>query len=1085
MRMLITLSLIIALPVFALQPAVDPGQPNRHAMFPGGGPQAFPGLTSEQVTALPDHAVTLEGASLKVQINDHQRPFTVLDQHQHSNGDVTVHIHSHDQEEAWFGSVTLGAEGVFGTLHTPRGQRLLSTDSGGTWLIDVPTGGVEFNRCDTPHEGRRSKLKPAAADRPDERRSDQVQSDNTRVIDLLLIYNEAFAQRYPGALVETRLNHLVAIANQTMGNSGLHIVFRLLDTTLYPYRNDNSNFDFRNDISDALAGEERPGLAGLAQQRNQLGADLVIGLRPHDIETRGSCGIAFFPEDDASLGANVVSDGASSWSFCLDDVLTHEIGHNLGATHQLGAGGGFVDARGSAFIREGRFTTIMASFGTGRSDRFRGLPMFSNPALPCGNEACGNTLDTNNAAVMLDLVDSVANYRSSASDLPVPEAAGRSMTDSDGDGVIDWLDALPFDSTETLDSDRDGRGDLGDAFPFDGTEQDDTDGDLLGNNADDDDDGDGEADRTDAFPLDPLERRDEDRDGVGDVADRFSEAFAEFRDSDADGIGNNADPDDDNDGFPEFSDLDQDLLVLSVGNRQILRFDASSGTSRGVEVPAWDSRLTFQSAMAWRRVDNTLVYTGDSGLRRLDLRNRALLGEWTPAFSDDPGAPAVGSGFPVALAALDGGERLLVARMQDVNLVTFRGREQALTDPLTNWQIDNEDDPGDATAIGAQGFLLGTRLNAIYRLSAAGVQFLAGPAAPWLGDPARIIGTSDGRLLISDRERNAVIAVNQQNGAFLGEIASLAGTGFSRPEGIALTSANELLVAAGDQDAIIAFDAGSGAYLGPRVAPGGGGLANPGQLLLVPALIDRFPEDPARQLRPNAGLWFDPASDGRGFDIQYYGTRLSVIWYSYDSLGEPVWYLAAGDLQGTSFSGTLNRFDRDLDGVASPTSVGTLELSFDSEQRAEVRWEVDGLGGTEDLQWLRFDLGLREQDNTGLWGRGDGPGWGMSLASQGDSTVAVAYIYDEAGAPRWAISEPFAGPPPYQFNMLTSFAPGLCPGCSGETDNEMLPSGTMRVQLGASPAWDSDIAFPEPLTGDWILDSTPLQLFSLPSTRPR
>lgn len=52
--------------------------------------------------------------------------------------------------------------------------------------------------------------------------------------------------------------------------------------------------------------------------------------------------------------------------------------------------------------------------------------------------------------------------------------------DSDGDGVLDYLDAFPNDSTEWLD----------------------TDGDHLGNNSDSDDDNDGVADIRDGFPLD-------------------------------------------------------------------------------------------------------------------------------------------------------------------------------------------------------------------------------------------------------------------------------------------------------------------------------------------------------------------------------------------------------------------------------------------------------------------------------------------------------------------------------------------------------------------------------------------------------
>jgi len=119
--------------------------------------------------------------------------------------------------------------------------------------------------------------------------------------------------------------------------------------------------------------------------------------------------------------------------------------------------------------------------------------------------------------------------------------------DSDGDGVIDSLDAFPFDPTETMDSDGDGVGNNGDAFPNDPTETKDTDGDGIGDNADPtpggdvDTDGDGHLDSVDAFPNDPKEWADTDGDGFGDNSDAFPGNAAEWLDTDGDGHGNNSD----------------------------------------------------------------------------------------------------------------------------------------------------------------------------------------------------------------------------------------------------------------------------------------------------------------------------------------------------------------------------------------------------------------------------------------------------------------------------------------------------------------------------------------------------------------
>jgi Transglutaminase-like superfamily len=82
------------------------------------------------------------------------------------------------------------------------------------------------------------------------------------------------------------------------------------------------------------------------------------------------------------------------------------------------------------------------------------------------------------------------------------------VTDTDGDGYNDTVDAFPYNSTEWKDSDGDGVGDNSDAFPYDANETKDSDGDGVGDN-------------TDVFPLDPTEWQDSDGDGVGDNADYF------------------------------------------------------------------------------------------------------------------------------------------------------------------------------------------------------------------------------------------------------------------------------------------------------------------------------------------------------------------------------------------------------------------------------------------------------------------------------------------------------------------------------------------------------------------------------------
>ena len=78
------------------------------------------------------------------------------------------------------------------------------------------------------------------------------------------------------------------------------------------------------------------------------------------------------------------------------------------------------------------------------------------------------------------------------------------VVDTDGDGIIDSMDAFPNDPTETTDSDSDGVGDNADAFPNDASETTDSDGDGVGDNSD-------------WAPNDWTETADSDGDGVGDA----------------------------------------------------------------------------------------------------------------------------------------------------------------------------------------------------------------------------------------------------------------------------------------------------------------------------------------------------------------------------------------------------------------------------------------------------------------------------------------------------------------------------------------------------------------------------------------
>jgi hypothetical protein len=201
---------------------------------------------------------------------------------------------------------------------------------------------------------------------------------------------------------------------------------------------------------------------------------------------------------------------------------------------------------------------------------------------------------------------------------------GTQPLDSDGDGIIDSLDAFPNDATETKDSDGDGVGDNGDAFPNDSTESVDTDGDGIGDNSDTtpngdvDSDGDGYLDSVDAFPADASEWLDSDGDTHGDNSDAFPNDSTEWLDSDGDTHGDNSDAfpndstewlDSDNDGLGDNADpypngggpivADCGATTISSGKLTLEKTECVAGNNGSFYV--------------WVENDNTNLYLTTAG----------------------------------------------------------------------------------------------------------------------------------------------------------------------------------------------------------------------------------------------------------------------------------------------------------------------------------------------------------------------------------------------------------------------------------------------------------------------------------------
>ena len=311
-------------------------------------------------------------------------------------------------------------------------------------------------------------------------------------IDVLAMYYPSFADLYHGDAT-TRIRHVMTLANSFYQDSGTGVRFRLVG--MVEVEEGNRDQELRLDLAE------------------KHGADLTILFRPL-VPGYTRCGFGTLTGRNAN-GALALpasyTPSAGVYGNCGGFVAAHEIGHMMGLGHSVvqkdnAPVGTFRWARGHGV--EGSFVTVMAY-----SNEYGNAPVinqFSDTDVDCNGMPCGVDREQPEGA---DAVASIEVTRFQIADIR------DAKPDSDSDGFVDSVDALPNDPDDHLDHDGDG----------------------IGNSTDDDDDGDGVADGDDLFPLDPVDWADADSDGVGDNTDVFPQDPAEWVDSDGDGVGDNGD----------------------------------------------------------------------------------------------------------------------------------------------------------------------------------------------------------------------------------------------------------------------------------------------------------------------------------------------------------------------------------------------------------------------------------------------------------------------------------------------------------------------------------------------------------------
>lgn len=130
------------------------------------------------------------------------------------------------------------------------------------------------------------------------------------------------------------------------------------------------------------------------------------------------------------------------------------------------------------------------------------------------------------------------------------------------------------------------------------------------------------------------------------------------------------------------------------------------------------------------------------------------------------------------------------------------------------------------------------------------------------------------------------------------------------------------------------------------------------QLGAVAALAVSLAAPAAQALTPESGWWWSPGEAGHGLNLEVQDGVLALSVYTYTQTGEPVWYLAVGEMGSDGvFRGQLDLYEggqcircdyrepERLQGFAGP-----VRIEFDSATRGTLFWE----GGELAIQRHRF-----------------------------------------------------------------------------------------------------------------------------------
>ncbi len=186
------------------------------------------------------------------------------------------------------------------------------------------------------------------------------------------------------------------------------------------------------------------------------------------------------------------------------------------------------------------------------------------------------------------------------------------------------------------------------------------------------------------------------------------------------------------------------------------------------------------------------------------------------------------------------------------------------------------------------------------------------------------------------------------------------------------------------------------------------------------------------------GLWSPQLrTTNQGFSWNRAGAFASILWYTYDEAGLPIFYLAEGPLlpDESHWQGELYRFTSNNERQI-PSRIGNVSLTFIDDFDQIFSWQLFGHHGSEYMGITSVptcpEIDGEQKSYSADWHTPGVAKGGSSVVITTGGQAVIRYYYDDDQESRWVLGDSLddpGGPIGDSFELDAFHFEGFCPWC--------------------------------------------------------